>query len=414
MSTAAAQKFNIFEKPTTDNSIVKSQFRTYHPYIKAFGNRDIVEITIHQSDGWIELQTSFLVIEGKLDITGNGTVKLVNNAGAFLFDSVEYELYGHRIEYVRDPGRLSAIRGFLCYDPNNCKDLFVAGWSYPQNPYIHDADKSFKMVIPLKHLFAFFNVYEHILIGKHTIRLVRALSDNSAIQITGAPTVQVKIDDIHLKVKHITPNDSIKYRLMKTIQDKPNAFVTLAYRKWELHELPSLKQGSTREIWTIKTCSDEESPRFVIVAFQTDRHDNSKNDPNIFDSLDISNIRLTMNSDYWPTERMKLNFSKGDYGEAYLDYVNFNASYANQKHPMLDYTAFKTHCLFVIDCSHRDEKISTTVDVKLDIESKTGFPDNTRTFCIVIYDHAARYYPHTGIVQDDPRLLILSSNMDHK
>lgn len=110
-----------------------------------------------------------------------------------------------------------------------------------------------------------------------------------------------------------------------------------------------------------------------------------------------------MNSDYWPTERMKLNFPNGDYGEVYLDYDKFNAS---QRHPLLDFTAFKTHCLFIIDYSPWVEKISTTVDVKLDIESKKGFPDNTRVYSVVNYDHAVKYLPHTGIVQDYPRLLI--------
>lgn len=56
--------------------------------------------------------------------------------------------------------------------------------------------------------------------------------------------------------------------------------------------------------------------------------------------MDITNNRVTMNSDYWPLENMKLDFSKGDY-------ANFNASFAEQKHHLLDFT-IKTYCLFVI------------------------------------------------------------------
>lgn len=36
------------------------------------------------------------------------------------------------------------------------------------------------------------------------------------------------------------------------IQGKPTA-----HRKWELHEWFSLKKGSTKEMWTIKTYSDK-------------------------------------------------------------------------------------------------------------------------------------------------------------
>lgn len=81
---------------------------------------------------------------------------------------------------------------------------------------------------------------------------MRALSDNSCLQILGtATTAEIQIDDVYFTVKHI-PNDDLKCRVMKTIQDMSNAFVTILYRKKELHELPSLTHGSTREIWTIK------------------------------------------------------------------------------------------------------------------------------------------------------------------
>lgn len=73
------------------------------------------------------MEESFLVIEGKLYITSNGTAKLVNKCGAFLFDSDEYELNGHRNEYVHDPRFVSTFPAYLCYDPNN---LFLGSWTY--------------------------------------------------------------------------------------------------------------------------------------------------------------------------------------------------------------------------------------------------------------------------------------------
>lgn len=69
------------------------------------------------------MQESFLILKGSLNKTGNGTVNMVNNAGAFLFDSVKFELYGQIMEYVRDPGRISTTREYLRYDLNSSKDL---------------------------------------------------------------------------------------------------------------------------------------------------------------------------------------------------------------------------------------------------------------------------------------------------
>lgn len=49
-------------------------------------------------------------------------------------------------------------------------------------------------------------------------------------------------------------------------------------------------------------------------------------------------------------KEITLDFSKGDYGEAYQTYIEFYPSYGCQRHPLLDYRVFN-HNLFVIDCS---------------------------------------------------------------
>lgn len=46
------------------------------------------------------------------------------------------------------------------------------------------------------------------------------------------------------------------------------------------------------------------------------------------------------NREHQSDERMELEFSKGDYGEAYLDHIYFNAG-AKQKHSLLDYSTLK-------------------------------------------------------------------------
>lgn len=66
-------------------------------------------------------------------------------------------------------------------------------------------------------------------------------------------------------------------------------------------------------------------------VFETNRTDNSTINPTIFDSLDIPNVLLTISTGYWPVERMKRDFSEGEYGYAYLDSANFNSSYAVRK-----------------------------------------------------------------------------------
>ncbi|CAG9820765.1 unnamed protein product [Phaedon cochleariae] len=149
--------------------------------------------------------------------------------------------------------------------------------------------------------------------------------------IPGATQTQsvakIKIESISLKVPHLTPNDNIKLQLLPRIKaDEP---MLIPFRRWELHELPALTQGSTIEIWSVKTCSALGSPRYVIVFFQTKKSDNIHEDMTLFDNANMKSMRLALNSDFYPQERMQLDFSKNQYADAHFNYTEFNRSYHN-------------------------------------------------------------------------------------
>lgn len=56
-----------------------------------------------------------------------------------------------------------------------------------------------------------------------------------------------------------------------------------------------LKLGALREIWAVKTCTTLQTPRYIILSFQFDRH---TNDPTMLDQIHTTNIRLTLNGGY--------------------------------------------------------------------------------------------------------------------
>ncbi|CAG9819550.1 unnamed protein product [Phaedon cochleariae] len=178
---------------------------------------------------------------------------------------------------------------------------------------------------------------------------------NTALQ--GSPQTQsiakITIESINLKVPHLTPNDDIKLQLLTRI--KADESMMIPFRRWELHELPALTQGSTIEIWSVKTCSALDSPRYVIVFFQTKKADNLHEDVTLFDNANIKSIRLALNSDYYPQERMLLDFSRDQYADAHFNYTEFNKSYHNcqEKRSLVNFAEFKSRPMFVIDCSRR-------------------------------------------------------------
>lgn len=402
----SAQVFDIFRRPVFDESIQKVETRTYYPFVKSFQPNDVIEIVINQGDAFLLMYDAAIFIKGTLKKTvGNGRVEFINNAGAFFFDSISYELNGKEVDNVRDPGIVSTIRGLLCYSEEDSRRLGTAGWNYPSIAYANK-DGEFSMRIPLCHLLSVFDDYKYAVCGKQTIRLVRAQNDNNCMVISPASATDtdtkgaLEINTIELKVKHVIPSDGIKLNLLQAIRlDKP---IIIPFRKWQFHGLPNLTTGTTREIWAVRTCTDLESPRYVIVAFQTDRKDSPKGNCSQFDHLNISDVRLTLNGEYYPVERARNDFAKNNFTEVHFNYTEFVTSYTNnvQRKPLLDYTAFKTHPMFVIDCSKRATHIKNmTVDVKLDIESTTGFPANTRAYCIIIHDCILEYLPLSEIVR---------------
>ncbi|KAJ8981580.1 hypothetical protein NQ317_002608 [Molorchus minor] len=65
---------------------------------------------------------------------------------------------------------------------------------------------------------------------------------------------------------------------------------------------------------------------------------------------------------------------------------------------MLNYEDFSSRALFVIDCSKKKDAIkSSTVDVKLEIESRNSFPPNTKAYCIIIHDRVMEYLALSGV-----------------
>jgi len=146
-----------------------------------------------------------------------------------------------------------------------------------------------------------------------------------------------------------------------------------------------------------------ERARYVIVFFQTERKDNYKKDCTIFDHVDISDIKLYLNSETYPYESMNLNFAQKRCTELYRMYAEFQRTYLekNCSEPLLNFTEFLSNPVFVIDCSKQNEALkSNTIDVKLEIQSDKNFPQNTRAYCIIVHDRLLEYSPLSGNVRN--------------
>ncbi|KAJ8912301.1 hypothetical protein NQ315_017334 [Exocentrus adspersus] len=406
MSTNQRPMFNVFRKVKFDDSIEKIEWRTYYPYTRSFRNNGVIEIVINQSTLFDATYDSQLLVSGKIIKTGDGDVSFVNNAAAFMFSSVKYVLGGgsKEMELVQDTGIVSTVRGYLCYMPEDSNHLGISGWNFPNSPKLNP-DGTFSFLIPLKHFFNIFNDYRTVICGTQTFTFTRANNDANCFVVkektpTGNTTVKMDIENVELKIKRIYPESGIKEILLEGVA--ANNSIIIPYRQWDV-QVKSLAAGAISDAWAVKTTSHIESPRYVILCFQVEKFDNLKKDPTYFDHINITNIKLSLNAESFPTERMRLNFGNNDYNEAHFRYTEFQSSYLNcsEKRPLLDYNVFKERTLFVIDCSRRDEnERPSTVDVRLEIEAAQGFPENTKAYCIIIHDCIMEYLPLDNIVNN--------------
>lgn len=176
----------------------------------------------------------------------------------------------------------------------------------------------------------------------------------------------------------------------------------LPFRSWELHEYPALPTTS-KQTWTVKTSSQLEKPRFVVLAFQPARKNNRQKRADEFDHCKVTNANLFLNEKDYPYDNLNLDIAKGRYALLFEMYSNFLESYyhLHDEKPVLTPEEFITKApLIVFDCRHQDEALkASAVDVRLEFESSENFPSKTRAFCLILHDTLFEYTPLSNTVR---------------
>lgn len=385
----------------SDNSITGVELHSYSPYNLSFKNSDEIRISIQHQDLIVMPSESLIYIEGTFTThDGNkpATATFTNNCMAFLFDEIRYELNGVEIDKNKNPGVTSTMKGYVSLSENESSKLIHTGWSHNKPPTITDGD--FNFCIPLKHLLGFAEDYQKIILNsKHELILIRSRSDENSYISTAKDNMIVNITKLQWKMPHVTVADDEKIKILKTIQS--NRLIKASFRNWEIYEYPILPL-SNKHAWTVKTVSQLEKPRYVIVGFQTARK--NKNDKNMseFDHCSMTNMKLFLNSECYPYDNLNLNFTKNQFSILYEMYTKFQQSYYNhQSAPLFSFEDFKNKApLIVIDCSRQNESIkSAPIDISLELEFEGNIPANTSAFCLIIHDRIIEYNPLTNIVR---------------
>lgn len=384
-----------------ENDIINHQYHTYAPYCTAFNNNDEIRITIQSQDLYVLPSDSYLLIEFTVKRTDKKDFAGAEGDFSYMFlpamfSEMRYELNGVEIDKCKKPGITSLMKTMVA-----CKqEDKIAFQLFTQNSYEKIAAQTYQMILPLKFIFGFCEDYNKIILNsKHELILTRCRS-NANMYIAAADVLDFNVDKIHWKIPHISLSDHAKLNMLKTISR--NDSLLLAYRSWDLYELPVVP-STTRHTWSVKTTSQVNKPRFVVVGFQTNRHQSIATDATLFDNCNISNMKLYLNNERYPYDDLSLNFDKKIHQELYLMYARIQDSFYNgtsSPNPVdADEKAFLKRVVFAFDCTRSDDSIKPgMVDVRLEMEARKSIPANTSAYCLIIHDNLVRYSPFTSLV----------------
>lgn len=399
-----ASKILQVKSSVQQNSDISShQFHTYSSYTTTFNNNDEIRITIQNQDLNVLPCESYLFIEfttAKVDGTAFGATEATfsYNFIAHLFSELRYELNGFEIDRCKTPGITTLLKSMIaCKSADKqALNLFTA----------HSTDaitaRTYHMVLPLRFIFGFCDDFNKIILNcKHELILVRSRTDrNMYVSQNVGDILNVTVNKIHWKVPHISLSDEAKLNMLQTISRDES--LLLPFRTWDLYELPLVPQ-TLRHSWSVKTTSQVNKPRYVVVAFQTNRNNVVANSASDFDHCNITNVKLYLNNERYPYDDMNLNFENNNFHELFYMFQNIQQTYYNGTSVLnpidVNSAGFLMRPIFSFDCTRADESIKIgMVDVRIEIEASQNIPNITAAYCLIIHDNLIEYSPFTNTV----------------
>lgn len=377
-----------------DDSVTRVAYHSYVPHnTLTINNSDEIRIAINNQDLITLPSRSYLFIKGKMENHDKG--HLTMNAFAFLFDEINYEVAGKIVDSIRNPG-IASLMKLICSMDVSSKYTNSAIDNDDNLKTLHK-DGHFSGCIPLNMLMGVFEDFTKCLVNvKQEIILKRAKSDKNCILKTGDAAPTIKLSEIQWVMPHVTPSDSEKLTLQKLLLQ--NKMLQIAFRSFELHELPSFPQ-TTKHTWAVKTSNQLEKPRYVIFGFQTGRNETETKRTDQFDHCQLKNLRVYLNSDYYPYNDLNLDFDTNDVSKAFDMFLRFTESYYKTASvtPVHRKEFITKYPLIVIDMSKQVESVKEgVVDIKLEIETKENVPEHTTAYCLIIHDKLFEYNPMTS------------------
>lgn len=416
-----ADILSITEGLTFDENLQEYQVHEYEPQAGAqLNNRGAeIRINIETQDLFLHPAESYLLVEGRLQkndgqaYANADLVSLAHNGAMFLFRSITYRLSGQQIEHLNDPGIATTMLGMLTYPDDFSKSQGLNQLWFKDSTVEAEADNvgfaarhgyiitkptnkgSFSFAIPLKHIFGFADDYDKIVYGfKHELSLVRDSDANAILRAAAVNDVaKVVLSKVSWFVPHVIPSDEKKLQLYKTIQSKAKIGCGFRMRQCDSIAVPQTSQFQ----WRLAAKGGREKPRYIIVAFQTDKGNDQLHNAAVFDHCRLRNIHVTLNAERYPAVDFNASFTQCKVARVYKEAAEFRKKFHSMESLLsnggINPSDFiDLYPLFVIDVSHQSERLKeSTVDIQIRADFERNVPADTQAFALIISDRILQF-----------------------
>ena len=104
-----------------------------------------------------------------------------------------------------------------------------------------------------------------------------------------------------------------------------------------------------------------ERPQYIIVGFENNNVNEQTHDASTFDIMNVTECYCKIGSEFYPEDRMNINYGINIYNEAFKEIVSFNKDYNGLPHNIKSYMNHRTiksnYRIYVFDTRYQSDHI---------------------------------------------------------
>ena len=195
------------------------------------------------------------------------------------------------------------------------------------------------MMIKMSDLFGFVNDLEKIIYGLgFKLKLKRNNNERALFRVNANPVAvandgNIEIRDISWYVPSIDPSNGNRIIVQKGLIKKNNVDFSYYERKTFYKNVPN----ATNFLFDLGMESGMETPQYIIFGFENNIINEQTHDASTFDVMNVTECYCKIGSEFYPEDRMNINYGTNNYNEAFKEIVSFNKDYNGLPHNIKPY-----------------------------------------------------------------------------